>query len=518
MDEYTAGNHACQAVPAKICFPDEICKICLTFSGKHIHLTVLYSYFSKESITVSEHTSGAREMLASRLGFILLAAGCAIGLGNIWRFPYITGQYGGAFFVLMYLFFLVVLGFPVMVMELSIGRAGRLDIVGCYKKLKSPERPLPWEKPGMLFFSGNMILLMFYTAITGWLLAYTWYFLTGTFSAIRPADVPEFFNSFLASPGKQILFTYIAIAITVAVCIAGLKSGVERVTKFMMAGLFILMIGLAVQACRLPNGMEGVKFFLKPNFGPLAHGGLWPAVHAAMTQAFFTLSLGIGSIAICGSYISREQSLPQEAAIIIGLDTFVAICSGLIIFPSCFAYGVSPDQGPSLIFVTLPRIFLDMEFGMVRGTVFFLFLSIAAVTTLIAVAENVIAFGIDELRFSRRKSTLITSVLLFVLSLPCIFGFNLWKSFQPLGRGSSILDLEDFIVSDNFLPLGAFLITLFCSRRRGWGYRNFLAEANAGSGFNFPKMLEFYITWILPAVILLIWIIGLVKRFHWLDI
>lgn len=464
--------------------------------------------------TVSEQPSRPREMLASRLGFILLAAGCAIGLGNIWRFPYIAGQYGGAFFVLMYLFFLLLLGFPVMVMELSIGRAGQLDIVGCYKKLKNPERPLPWEKPGMLFFVGNLILLMFYSVITGWLLAYTWYFLSGAFRPVGAEGVPEFFNTFLASPGKQILFTYLAIAGTVAVCFAGLKSGVERVTKFMMAGLFLLMIGLAIQACRLPNGMEGVRFFLKPDFGHLAQGGVWPAVHAAMTQAFFTLSLGIGSIAICGSYVSKTQSLPQEAAIIITLDTFVAICSGLIIFPSCFAYGVSPDQGPSLIFITLPRIFLDMEFGMIRGTVFFLFLCIAAITTLIAVSENVIAFGMDELHLSRKKSTAWTSVLLFLLSLPCIFGFNIWKSFQPLGKGSTVLDLEDFIVSDNFLPLGALLIVLFCTRSRGWGYRNFVAEANEGAGFNFPRILRFYITWILPAVILLLWVVGIVRRFR----
>ena len=456
-------------------------------------------------------------MLASRLGFILLTAGCAIGLGNIWRFPYICGQYGGAIFVLMYLFFLVLLGFPVMVMELSVGRAGQLDLVGCYKRLKNPERALPWEKPGMLFFSGNLILLMFYTVITGWLLAYTWYFLTGAFTSVGVAGVEKFFGDFLASPGRQILFAYIAIGLTAAVCIAGLKAGVERVTKFMMAGLFLLLIGLAIQACRLPNAAEGLKFFLKPSIQTLEQSGFWPAVHAAMTQAFFTLSLGIGSIAICGSYISKEQSLPQEATIIITLDTFVAICAGLIIFPSCFAYGVAPGQGPGLIFVTLPRIFLNMEYGMVRGFIFFLFLSIAALTTLIAVAENLIAFGIDELRFSRKKSTLITGILLFVLSLPCILGFNLWKTFQPLGKGSCVLDLEDFIVSDNFLPLGALMITLFCTRRRGWGLQNFLTEANTGSGFNFPRLLSFYITWILPAVILLLWIIGLVKKFHLLD-
>lgn len=457
-------------------------------------------------------------MLASRLGFILLTAGCAIGLGNIWRFPYICGQYGGAIFVLMYLFFLVLLGFPVMVMELSVGRAGQLDLVGCYKRLKNPERALPWEKPGMLFFSGNLILLMFYTVITGWLLAYTWYFLTGAFTSVGVAGVEKFFGDFLESPGRQILFAYIAIGLTAAVCIAGLKAGVERVTKFMMAGLFLLLIGLAIQACRLPNAAEGLKFFLKPSIQTLEQSGFWPAVHAAMTQAFFTLSLGIGSIAICGSYISKEQSLPQEATIIITLDTFVAICAGLIIFPSCFAYGVAPGQGPGLIFVTLPRIFLNMEYGMVRGFIFFLFLSIAALTTLIAVAENLIAFGIDELRFSRKKSTLITGILLFVLSLPCILGFNLWKTFQPLGKGSCVLDLEDFIVSDNFLPLGALMITLFCTRRRGWGLQNFLTEANTGNGFNFPRLLSFYITWILPVIILLIWVIGLVKRFHLFDI
>ncbi len=467
---------------------------------------------------MSTQSSGGREMLASRLGFILLTAGCAIGLGNIWRFPYIAGQYGGAFFVLMYLFFLVLLGFPVMVMELSIGRAGQLDLVGCYKKLKNPERALPWEKPGMLFFTGNLILLMFYTVITGWLLAYTWYFMTGTFKTVGAEGVSEFFGGFLAAPGRQILFTYIAIGLTVVVCAAGLKAGVERVTKIMMAGLFLLLIGLAIQACRLPNASSGLKFFLMPDISHLQQSGFWPAVHAAMTQAFFTLSLGIGSIAICGSYVAKSQSLPQEATIIITLDTFVAICAGLIIFPSCFSYGIAPDQGPSLIFVTLPRIFLNMEYGMVRGFIFFLFLSIAAVTTLIAVAENVIAFGIDELHLSRRKSTAGTGVLLFILSLPCILGFNLWQNFQPLGKGSSVLDLEDFIVSDNFLPLGALLLILFCTRRRGWGIQNFLTEANTGSGFNFPRFLSFYITWILPAVVLLIWIIGIVKRFNLLNL
>jgi len=462
--------------------------------------------------------SGSREMLASRLGFLLLAAGCSIGLGNIWRFPYITGQYGGGFFVLFYLLFLILLGFPVMVMELSIGRGGQLDIVGGYRRLKNPLSRIPWDKPGMLFFTGNLVLLMFYTVVTGWLVAYTWFFMTGTFSAVRPEQCEAFFGSFLSSPGKGILFAYIAIALTVAVCAAGLRSGVERVTKFMMCGLFLLMIGLAVQAVGLPKASEGVRFFLLPDLQRLSSHGVWPAIHAAMTQAFFTLSLGIGSIAICGSYIDRRHTLPREAAIIIGLDTFVAITAGLIIFPCCFAFGVAPGQGPSLIFITLPKIFMTMPYGTLRGTVFFLFLTTAAVTTLIAVAENLIAFGIDELHLSRKKSTFWTAILLFLTSLPCILGFNLWQKFQPLGKGSNILDLEDFIVSDNFLPLGALLITFFCTRKAGWGYDRFIQEANTGHGIKFPRAAYFYVAWVLPCVIFLIWVVGILKRFKILDI
>ena len=461
---------------------------------------------------------GKREMLASRLGFLLLTAGCSIGLGNVWRFPYITGQYGGGFFVLMYLFFLIILGFPVMVMELSIGRGGRLDIVGCYKKLKNPDSKLPWEKAGMLFFTGNLILLMFYSVVTGWLLAYSYFFATGRFSSLKPEECEAFFGTFLSSPGQGILFTYIAVAVTMGICFAGLKSGVERITKFMMGGLFLLLIALAVQALQLPRAGEGVEFFLFPDLKKMTDNGIWQSVHAAMTQAFFTLSLGIGSIAICGSYIDRKQSLPQEATIIILLDTFVAVMAGLIIFPSCFAFGVAPGQGPSLIFITLPKIFMTMSWGALRGTVFFIFLSIAALTTLVAVAENLIAFGIDEWKLSRKKSTCITALLLFLCSLPCIFGFNLWQEFQPLGKGSSILDLEDFIVSDNLLPLGALMITLFCTRKCGWGYGNFLEEANAGSGFHFPHIMRAYIAYVLPVIIFLIWVIGLIKRFHLLNL
>lgn len=465
----------------------------------------------------TKNDSAPREVLASRLGFLLLAAGCAIGLGNIWRFPYVTGRFGGGFFVLFYLLFLIILGFPIMVMELAVGRGGKLALSGCFRKLKNPSSHFPWETSAKIVFTGNLILLMFYTVVTGWLLAYTWFFASGKFSGFRPDACGKIFGDFLSSPTQGILFTFLAVATTAVICITGLRSGVERITKIMMAGLFFLMIGLAVQALMLPNASQGVKFFLQPDFERI-RDQLWPAVHAAMTQAFFTLSLGIGSIAIFGSYVEKTHSLSREAAIIITLDSAAALIAGLIIFPCCFSFGVEPDQGPSLIFITLPKIFLGMPAGNLHGTVFFLFLTTAALTTLVAVTENLIAFGIDELHLPRKKSTVLVSMLLFVLSLPCIFGFNLWENFQPFGKGSCVLDLEDFIVSDNLLPLGALLIAIFCTRKSGWGYDGFFREANTGEGFSFPKAAKFYVSWILPAVIFLIWIAGLLKRFKILDI
>lgn len=461
-----------------------------------------------------EQGKGEREQLASRLGFILLSAGCAIGLGNVWRFPYVCGQYGGAIFLLFYFAFLVLLGYPVMVMELSVGRAGRRNLAGCYARLAPEESRRGWSALGKLFFTGNVFLLMFYPVITGWLLSYTWDYLTGAFGGMASEQIPAYFGGFLGNWQRQLLFAYAGLAMTIGICITGLKSGVERTTKFMMLGLFVLMIALAVQALRLPNAGAGVEFFLKPDLDTLKEHGIWQAIHAAMGQAFFTLSLGIGSIAIFGSYIERKQSLSQEATIIIGLDTFVALCSGLIIFPCCFAFGVTPNAGPGLIFVTLPRIFLDMgDYGRLRGFVFFLFMSIAALTTLVAVAENIIAFGIDQLHLKRRTSTLLVGLLLMVGTLPCLFGFNLWQSFQPFGEGTCVLDLEDFIVSDNLLPLGALALTIFCGHRIGWGHQAFLEEANAGSGFHFPKFLHAYCRWVLPIIIFALWAIGIIKKF-----
>ena len=461
---------------------------------------------------MTEETKTSREFLGSRLGFILLSAGCAIVLGNIWRFPYITGQYGGAIFVCFYLLFLILLGFPVMVMELAIGRASRQCLIGSYRMLKPEGSRIPWADLGKLFFAGNLILLMFYGVITGWLLSYTYDYVIGVFNFLKPNDIGTIFEQFLGNYTRQILFMFIALAITSGICISGLKSGVERCTKFMMAGLLLLIVILAFYAMRLDGGMKGVAFFLKPDINSLKNHGIWEAIHAAMSQAFFTLSLGIGSIAIFGSYADKTKSLAQEATIIIGLDTFVAICAGLIIFPCCFAFGVEADAGPGLIFVTLPRIFLSMPQGRLFGSIFFLFMSIAALTTLVAVAENLIAFGIDELHLNRRISTTATTILLFVLSLPCVFGFNIWSKFQPFGKGTNVLDLEDFIVSDNLLPLGALAIVIFCTQKCGWGCNNFYQEANTGSGFKFPRAIAGYVTYVLPLIILLIYIIGLCKK------
>ncbi len=460
------------------------------------------------------NSESSREQFASRLGFILMTAGCAIGLGNVWRFPYITGQYGGGLFVFLYLFFLAVLGFPVMMMELSLGRAGRSTFPGAFRNLQNKNVRFRWDFPAYLLFSGNMFLLMFYTVISGWLLAYACYFAVGKFRTMDAAQCQAFFENFLASPGLQTLFMLIVLGLTVFVCMGGVRKMIEKVIKVMMIGLFLLLLLLVVQSLRLPNAMQGVRFFLYPDVNKFLSDGVWATVHAAMAQAFFTLSLGVGSIAICGSYIGRDRSLPAEGVWIISLDTLMAICSGLIIFPCCAAYAIAPNAGPSLIFITLPNVFHNMEGGPFWGFLFFLFLSIAAVSTLIAVFENLAAFGMDEFRWSRKKSCSIFGIILAALSMPCILGFNLWQKFRPLGKDSNVLDLEDFIVSDNLLPLGALYLTIFCSNRFGWGSENFYKELNTGKGWKFPHFFIPYMRWGLPAIILAIWVIGIVKRFH----
>ena len=455
----------------------------------------------------------SRETLSSRLGFLLLAAGCAIGLGNVWRFPYICGAYGGAIFLFFYLAFLLLLGFPIMVVELAIGRAGRQDLTGCLAKLKNPQTKIPWAGIGRILFTGLLVLLMFYSVVTGWLLSYTWDFAVGTFSSTDSDKVPEIFGGLMSSPGRMVLFDAVAMLITLAVCISGLRAGVERITKIMMLCLFLLMLGLAAYTLCLPNASEGLKFFLAPNWKNIEEFGIFKTIHAALMQAFFTLSLGIGSIAIFGSYSSRDKSLSQEALIIIGLDTFVAICAGLIIFPCCAAFNVPSDQGPGLIFLTLPRIFCDMPNGAAIGVAFFVFMSVAALTTLIAVSEGLIAFCVDQLKMKRWLSTLVVTVVVFVFSLPCAFGFNIWKGFKPFGGDSCVLSLEDFIVSDNLLPLGSLCLCIFCTRSFGWGSENFQKEANTGSGMKFPKFFCVYMRWGLPVILFAIWAYGIFSKF-----
>lgn len=450
--------------------------------------------------------SGTRETLASRLGFILLSAGCAIGLGNVWRFPYITGVYGGAAFVLIYLVFLFFLAAPIMVMEFAVGRASRQSIIGSFKALQ-PQGSY-WSLYGYIGLAGNYILMMFYTTVTGWMLAYVWYNLTGRLSGLDPAQVGGFFNSMLASAPTLVFWMGLAVAVCTMICIIGLQAGVERITKLMMAGLFVIMIALAIRSVTLPGAEAGLEFYLKPSFSKLTENGLWNSVYAALGQAFFTLSLGIGSMSIFGSYISRDQTLTGETAYIVLLDTFVALTAGLIIFPACYAYGVDVGSGPGLIFVSLPNMFNNMPAGRLWSTLFFLFMSFAALSTVVAVFEHIIANSMDVLGWSRKKASLVNFASIFVLSLPCAFGFNIWSNFAPMGAGTIVLDLEDFIVSNNMLPLGSLIYLLFCCSRYGWGWDNFIAEADSGKGIKFPQAYRFYFTYILPLAVLVIFAAG----------
>ena len=455
--------------------------------------------------------TGTRESLGSRLGFILLSAGCAIGLGNVWRFPYITGMYGGAAFVLVYLFFLVMLGLPIMVMEFSVGRGSRMNIAGSFHKLEP--RGTKWHYFGLIGIVGNYLLMMFYTTVSGWMLAYCWASAKGDLTGLTPAAVGAYFGGLLADPLSMIFWLALCVAIGFSVCAIGLQKGVERVTIVMMSGLFVIILILVVRAVTLPGAGEGIAFYLKPDFDKLAEKGLWTSIYAAMGQAFFTLSIGIGSMAIFGSYISRDRSLTGESVNIMLLDTSVALLSGLIIFPACFAFGVAPDAGPGLIFITLPNVFNQMPGGRIWGTLFFIFMSCAALSTVIAVFENIVAYGIDVLGWTRRKAAFINFFIVLLGSLPCALGFNLWKDIKPLGAQSVILDLEDFIVSNNLLPLGALVYLLFCCSRRGWGWNNFLAEADAGQGIKFPQWLRPYVTYVLPIGMIIVFVQGYIDKF-----
>ena len=452
-----------------------------------------------------------RERFSSRLGFILISAGCAIGLGNVWRFPYITGQYGGAAFVLIYLLFLVILGLPIMIMEFSVGRASQKSAARSFHVLEPKGTKWHWQSWACM--AGNYLLMMFYTTIGGWMLAYVFKMLSGEFEGLDAAGVEGVFNGMLGQPVYMTVWMIVVVLGSFFICSLGLQKGVERITKVMMSCLFLILLLLCVRSVTLPGAMEGIKFYLIPDFGKMVENGIGEAVFAAMGQSFFTLSLGIGAMAIFGSYISKDRSLTGESVSICVLDTTVALLSGLIIFPSCFAFGVDPGEGPGLVFITLPNVFNQMAGGRIFGALFFVFMFFAALSTIVAVFENIISFSLDLFGVTRKKAVAVNIIAIILLSMPCVLGFNLWSSFAPLGAGTTIQDLEDFIVSNNLLPLGSLVYLLFCTSRYGWGWKNFIAEADTGQGLKFPKWSRIYVTYVLPLIILFIFVMGYYQKF-----
>ena len=452
-----------------------------------------------------------RERFSSRLGFILISAGCAVGLGNVWRFPYITGQYGGAAFVLVYLIFLVLLGLPIMVMEFAVGRASQKSAARSFHVLEPAGTK--WHLQGYACMAGNYLLMMFYTTVGGWMAAYIFKTLTGEFKGLDSDGVAAVFNDMLARPGYMTFWIVLVVLLSFFICSLGLQKGVERITKAMMSCLFLILLILCIRSVTLPGASEGLRFYLIPDFTRFTENGVGNTIFAAMGQAFFTLSLGIGAMAIFGSYIGKDHTLTGETINICLLDTLVAFLAGLIIFPSCFAFGVDPGQGPGLVFITLPNIFNQMVGGRIFGVLFFVFMTFAAQSTIIAVFENIISFSMDLFGTSRKKTVLINGIAIILLSLPCVFGFNIWSGFQPMGAGSTIQDLEDFIVSNNLLPLGSMVYLLFCTSRYGWGWKNFLAEADTGKGVKFPAWARVYVSYILPLIVLFIFIMGYYQKF-----
>ncbi len=448
-----------------------------------------------------------RENFKSRLGFILISAGCAIGIGNVWKFPYVTGQNGGGIFVLFYLFFLIAVGVPVLTMEFAVGRASRKSPVCCYQELEKPGSK--WHLHGYVAMFGNYVLMMFYTSVAGWMLSYFFKFLKNDFAGMNTEAVAGEFSKMLGDPVSMTFWMAVIVAVGFFICSMGLQAGVERITKVMMIGLLALIIVLAFNSITLDGGMEGIKFYLVPDWKKVEEVGLINVIIAAMNQSFFTLSLGIGAMAIFGSYMGKEKSLAGESVQIAILDTFVAITSGLIIFPACFAFGVDPGAGPELIFITLPNVFNAMAGGRFWGALFFIFMTFAAFSTIVAVFENIMACCMDKWHWSRKKAALINGIIIFIASLPCVLGFSVWSGFQPRGAGSTIMDLEDFIVSNLLLPGGSLIFLLFCVTRWGWGFDNFLAEANTGNGLKLPRALRGYVTFVIPCVILVILVLGL---------
>ncbi len=452
-----------------------------------------------------------REKLASRLGFILLSAGCAIGIGNVWKFPYIAGQGGGGTFVLFYLVFLAILGLPVLTMEFAVGRASQKSPVKAYQALEKPGQK--WHIHGYITLIGCYLLMMYYTTVAGWMLHYFYLMLKGTFNGADTTMVSGTFDQMLAQPLVMGFWMVVVTLIGALVCIRGLQSGLEKVTEWMMIARLIIMVVLAINSLFMDGAKEGLTFYLVPDFGRMAQTGVANTVVSAINQAFFTLSLGIGAMAIFGSYIGKERSLLGEAVNVVILDTFVATTAGLIIFPACFTYNVDQAQGPSLIFVTLPNIFANMPLGQLWGALFFLFMSFAALSTVLAVFENILCCGMELTGWSRRKSGWVNMILLVILAVPCVLGYNLWAWDGFSVFGGAILDFEDFLVSNIFLPLGSLVYLLFCVSRYGWGWKNYQTEANTGKGLKIPGWTRGYLTWVLPLIILFIFGFGIYDKF-----
>ncbi len=449
-----------------------------------------------------------RESFKSRLGFILVSAGCAIGIGNVWRFPYVAGENGGGLFVLLYLIFLVIMGIPVLTMELAVGRASRKSAVLGYKKLEKPKSK--WHIHGWFCMLGCYLLMMYYTTVSGWMTSYFYKFATGTFeSGMTSEQVSGVFSQLQSNPIEMVIWMAIITILGFLVCSRGIQKGIEKVSKVMMIALLVLILALAVNSILLSGAGEGLKFYLVPDFGKVSEIGIGNIVSAAMNQSFFTLSLGIAAMEIFGSYMSKDNTLPGESVKICALDTFVAIMAGLIIFPACFSYGVEPDQGPALIFITLPNVFVNMAGGRIWGTLFFLFMTFACFSTIIAVFENIISFCIDMFGISRKKSVVINAVIILIASLPCVFGFNIWSGFELFGQ--NVLGMEDFLVSNILLPVGSLIYLLFCVTKFGWGFDNYLTECNTGKGMKFSRFLKPYFQFVLPVLVLIVLVQGFIK-------
>lgn len=448
-----------------------------------------------------------RESFKSRLGFLLVSAGCAIGIGNVWRFPYVVGENGGGIFVLFYLLFLVAMGLPVLTMELAVGRGSRKSAVLAYKELEKPKSK--WHIHGWFAILGCYVLMMYYTTVSGWMVSYFYKFVTGEFQAGMDADATgSVFSDLLADPKQMGFWMILTVIVGFIVCSRGLQNGLERISKIMMTALLVLIVVLAVHSVTLSGAGEGLRFYLIPNLSTVEKVGIGNVISAAMNQAFFTLSLGVAAMEIFGSYMSKDHALAGEGVRICALDTFVAVMSGLIIFPACFSYGVEVTSGPKLIFVTLPNVFVNMAGGRIWGSLFFLFMTFASFSTVIAVFENIMSFAMDMFGWSRNKTAIINCIIILIASLPCVLGYNVWSELHLIG-GRDVLDSEDFLVSNLLLPLGSLIYLLFCVTKWGWGFDNYIEEVNTGSGLKMSRKLKPYFQFVLPVLILIILIQGL---------